>query len=152
MGLVQKYKTVLNVGSNIQVDLAAAGTDGILMALDVQWWPLTRDLDLNSSTFGQSLEGPLLFHLEDTLGNEILGTDSANSHRMKVSKANGNYSWVNPHQLSLLWAADMVSKLTQSIGGSHVGKYSGSIKIIADAVNAGRPHHLAIGIQYLEFT
>lgn len=155
MGLVQKYYTLINIGTTEKrLTVIPHDKNGILLAVDVVWWPFTRTLGANDPDFGISQEGTILFHFEDgtlaSSGQEILGTSKDDGHRIQVSKKDQNFAWVHPQQTPLLWVADWVSKFQTQLSDNYVGQFVNGVKILA-VKGTGAEHHLAIGLQWIEF-
>lgn len=151
MGFVQKYKTsgANGVITNTRVQLSDPAKSGILLGVHVLWWPLTRDVN------GFAIPGKIDFHLEDgplaSSGREILGTDKTNGHRIRVSDVDKIYAWEHNNQDDGVYIAEFLRKFRTQGTESFLGQYVGGFKLIADSLNTSVPHHLMIGLQYIEF-
>jgi len=144
-GFVHKYKLLSDVGLAKSVALASVGVNGILLSLDLTWWPLARDADF------LIIEGPAIeFDVKDSTGKELLGTDSVAGHRASVDASDPLFLWENPNQQAMMDSLDWWRRFDITGTSTIVGSFFSGMTLFADGGPAIQ-HHLAMTVQYLEF-
>lgn len=154
MAFVQRYFAInpITVGSSYAITTTG---NGILLALDVLWFPQENGgvgVNSSESNLGLAIESPIRFYLRsDGNSSEPLGTDSSSGDVIQVSKVNQNYSWIHPNHTDFIWGSDFARQFADG-ALDFVGRFIGGMSIVPVATPGTTVDQaLSIGAQYIVF-